>query len=175
MKTACKELKAIFKWLLCVILFVFLFNSFVAQRTIVDGISMEPTLRDGDNLIVEKISRLIPDYKRYDIILINTGSGILIKRIIALPGEKIYIGPDGNTFIDGVLLDDPYGDADIQAKYRGIASEEITLTDNEYFVMGDNRQYSIDSRDKRIGVIESSSIIGRVFFQISPVEKFGFI
>ena len=137
---------------------------------------MEPKLSDQDNLIVDKITYQFKDPERYDIIVFpfqyeeNT---YYIKRIIGLPGETVYIDREGNIYINDELLEDGYGREVI--KEPGRAYEPITLGDDEYFVLGDNRNNSSDSRDPSVGNVKKDSIIGRAWLRIWPLEKFGFI
>jgi signal peptidase I len=149
---------------------VFLFTKNVAQRTVVSGDSMYPTLKDGDNLIVEKISYKLSNIKRYDIVVFpydeNGIETYYIKRVIALPGETVLI-KDGTIYIDGEKLNDEYGyytDGYILKGY--LAEEEIELMDDEYFVLGDNRNNSKDSRI--IGPVKKEAILGRAFFRFYP-------
>ncbi len=146
---------------------------FVAQPVIVDGHSMDDTLYDGEHLLIEKVSRYFDGIDRYDIVVFDpeNGSGSLyVKRVIGLPGETIRIDEAGNIYIDGELLtDDMYGTEVIEDPGRAI--EEITLGDDEYFVMGDNRNDSWDSRYEDVGNVNRSQMIGRVVIQMFPFQK----
>lgn len=151
----------------------FLIITFVGQRTYVSGSSMENTLSDGDNLIVDKISYRISDPKRYDIIVFPfryEERTYYIKRIIGLPGETVQI-EDGTIYIDGEELKESYG-REIM-KNAGLAAEPVILGDDEYFVLGDNRNDSSDSRDPNVGVIHRNEIIGRAWLRIWPLDEFG--
>ena len=135
-----------------VVLISILIVTFVGQRTIVDGNSMNPTLQNGDNLIVDKLSYRFGDPQRFDIIIFpyqykeNTN---YIKRIIGLPGETVQIDYSGNIYINGEILEEDYGLETILNP--GNAAEPITLGPDEYFVMGDNRNNSEDSRFSDVG------------------------
>jgi signal peptidase I len=159
-----------------VFLLTYLVIHYVGQRTQVSGSSMEATLSDGDNLIVDKISYRFHDPERYDIIVFpykyekNT---FYIKRIIGLPGETVQIDEQGNIYVDGEVLDESYGREVILDP--GEAEEPITLEDDEYFVLGDNRNASSDSRDPSVGKILGEDIIGRAWVRIFPFNKIGFI
>jgi signal peptidase I len=159
-----------------VFLLTYLVIHYVGQRTQVSGSSMEVTLSDGDNLIVDKISYRFHDPERYDIIVFpykyekNT---FYIKRIIGLPGETVQIDEQGNIYVDGEVLDESYGREVILDP--GEAEEPITLDDDEYFVLGDNRNASSDSRDPSVGKILGEDIIGRAWVRIFPFNKIGFI
>lgn len=149
--------------------------AFVGQRTRVDGSSMEATLSNGDNLIVEKISYRFKDPQRFDIIVFPPKyekKGIYyIKRIIGLPGETVQIDADGTIYINGQRLEESYGREVIRDP--GLAAEPITLEEDEYFVMGDNRNNSTDSRFTTVGNIHKKDIIGRAWVRIWPLDKFG--
>ena len=163
-------------WILFIFCLVFLVTTYVGQRTRVEGHSMEPALSDGDNLIVDKISYRFHDPERFDIIIFpyqwepNT---YYIKRIIGLPGETIQIDDEGNIYIDGEVLQEHYGLERI--KNPGSAREPITLGEDEYFVLGDNRNNSEDSRFTQVGVIHRDDIVGRAWLRIYPFDRIGFI
>lgn len=154
----------------------YLIITYVGQRTRVSGSSMETTLSDGDNLIVDKISYRFKEPERYDIIVFpykyepNT---YYIKRIIGLPGETIQV-IDGCTYIDGEkLTSDVYGAEIMDA--AGIAEKQIVLGQDEYFVLGDNRNHSSDSRDSSVGVLEREDLMGRAWVRIYPFDRVGVI
>lgn len=149
---------------------------YVGQRTQVSGMSMEYTLSDGDNLIVDKISYRFHDPERFDIIVfpfLKEEETYYIKRIIGLPGETVQIGEDGAIFINGEELEESYGREVIQNP--GAAAEPITLQEGEYFVLGDNRNASSDSRDPSVGMVKRENIIGRAWLRLYPFDKIGFI
>ena len=174
MKQVMKEILSTSLYLLCVLVVCFLLIKYVGQRTQVEGSSMESTLCDGDNLLVDKISYRFHDPERFDIIVFpyryekNT---YYIKRIIGLPGETVQIDFDGNIYIDGVLLEEHYGKEVI--KKPGAAANPIKLGDDEYFVLGDNRNNSIDSRFEQVGKLKRSELIGKAWVRIWPFDKFG--
>ena len=160
-----------------VLLAALLIVMFVVQRTQVDGESMEPTLYNGENLMVDKLSYRFRDPERFEIIVLrpfeNDTKTLYIKRIIGLPGETVQIEADGTILINGEKLYEGYGKEVIQADKRGRAAQEVQLGEDEYFVMGDNRNNSGDSRDKNVGNIQRSKIIGRAWIRIWPLNKFG--
>ena len=175
MKSILKELLV---WLLVIAVGVvasYLVVTFVGQRIQVSGESMETTLSDGDHLIVDKISYRFNDPQRYDIIVFpyrlekNT---YYIKRIIGLPGETVQI-VNGYVYINGVQLDEHYGNEVMEE--AGLAAEPITLGADEYFVLGDNRNNSQDSRAANVGVIHRDEILGRAWVRIWPISDFGVI
>lgn len=163
-------------YFLIVVGMTWLIITFVGQRTKVDGHSMEPTLQDGDNLIVDKISYRLRAPRRYEIIVFpyqHAENVYYIKRIIGMPGETIQI-IDGSVYINGELLaDEVYGAEPI--KNAMTAAEPITLGEDEYFVMGDNRNHSSDSRDPSVGVLHRDQLIGRAWIRIYPFNKIGLI
>lgn len=170
-----KEIVSTIVYLLAVVALTFLFVEFVGQRTHVNGDSMNATLEDGDNLIVDKISYRFKNPERYDIIVFPykyQEKTYYIKRIIGLPGETVEI-EDGVIYIDGEVLEETYGKEAIRS--AGIASEPIELGEDEYFVLGDNRNNSSDSRDPSVGNIKKDDIVGRAFIRIWPFDKFGIL
>lgn len=171
-----KEVLGLVVYFAVVILAMFLIIRFVGQRTEVEGQSMENTLSDGDNLIVDKISYRFKDPERFDIIIFPyqyEEDTYYIKRIIGLPGEKIRIDDDGNIYVNDEILNESYGREVIQNP--GIARDEIQLEEDEYFVLGDNRNNSSDSRDPSVGIVCRSDIVGRAWLRIYPFKDFGFI
>lgn len=136
----------------------FIIIMFVGQIYIFKESSMIPTFHNNDIAVVEKITKFW-DLDREDIIVFRHEDKDLVKRIIGTPGDTIQI-VNGIIYINNEIYEDTYKKEDFL--YAGIAKSEITLKENEYFVLGDNRNYSMDSRD--IGVINKKSIIGKVLF-----------
>ena len=169
------EILSFLLYVVVVVGITFLIIHYVGQRTYVSGSSMENTLSDGDNLIVDKITYRFSDPKRYDIIVFpyqyeeNT---YFIKRIIGLPGETVQI-VDGIIYIDGEALQESYGREVM--KNSGLAADPVTLGEDEYFVLGDNRNDSTDSRDPSVGKIPRDRIIGRSWVRIWPLSKIGIL
>lgn len=150
---------------------------FVAQRTVVSGNSMNPTLNNGDNLIVEKVSYRFSDPKRFDVIVFppeGRKHEYFIKRVIGLPGETVRIDEEGHIYINDALLEENYGAETIQPVREdgkdniGLAKEGITLKDDEFFVLGDNRNHSVDSRFEAVGPVKRSIITGRAWIRFAP-------
>ncbi|MCI8429113.1 MAG: signal peptidase I [Lachnospiraceae bacterium] len=151
----------------------FFIITFVGQRTYVSGSSMENTLSHGDNLIVDKITYRFSDPKRYDIIVFPfryEDNVYYIKRIIGLPGETVQI-KDGEIYVNGEVLKESYGREVM--KSAGLAADPITLGEDEYFVLGDNRNDSTDSREPNVAAIHRDEIIGRAWVRIWPLDKIG--
>ena len=163
-------------YLIVIVVLTFLMIRYVGQRTRVDGSSMENTLTNGDNLIVDKISYRFHEPERFDIIVFPyqyKEDTYFIKRIIGMPGETVQITDKGEILINGEELVESYGREVI--KDPGLASDPITLGEDEYFVMGDNRNYSKDSRFPDVGNIRRADIIGKAWLRIYPFDKIGFI
>ena len=163
-------------YLRCVLGAVWLVITFVGQRTEVEGASMENTLHNGDNLIVDKLSYRFHDPERFDIIVFPfqyQANTYYIKRIIGLPGETVQIMEDGSIYINGEKLEESYGREVIQPETIGRAAEPIVLGEDEYFVMGDNRNNSSDSRTDIVGNIKREDIIGKAWLRIWPLSDFG--
>ena len=155
---------------------VFLITHFVGQRTVVSGSSMEDTLSDGDNLIVDKISYRFHNPERYDVVVFPyqyEEDTYYIKRIIGLPGEVVNIDSDGTIYINGEPLDETYGTETILNS--GLASSDIVLGEDEYFVLGDNRNNSTDSRFEQVGNIHGSDIVGKAWIRVYPFNEFGLV
>lgn len=171
-----KEILSTSLYLLIVLVLTFLVVTYVGQRTKVSGSSMEPMLSDGDNLIVDKISYRFSEPERYDIIVFPfryAEKTYYIKRVIGLPGETVYIDEEGSIFIDGKLLEENYGKEVITDPGR--AFEPVVLGEDEYFVMGDNRNNSSDSRDPVVGNVHRNELIGKAWMRIWPISKMGMI
>lgn len=175
-KAVVKDILSNSLFILIVLILTLLIVKYVGQRTVVNGQSMEPTLHNNDNLIVDKISYRFKDPERFDIIVfppVYNEDTYYIKRIIGMPGETIRIDEQGNIYINGEILEENYGTETILDP--GIAYEEILIGEEEYFVMGDNRNHSSDSRTVAVGMVPRKTIVGRAFLQIYPFSKFGLI
>ena len=175
-KNIMKELLGWILYLLLVVGLTWLILTYVGQRTRVSGHSMETTLSNGDNLIVDKLSYRFRDPKRFDIIVFpfkyeeNT---YYIKRIIGLPGETVQV-VDGCAYIDGELLESDIYGAELMED-SGIAGELLTLKEDEYFVLGDNRNHSSDSRDPSVGILTREDLLGKAWVRIYPFDQMGVI
>lgn len=153
----------------------YLIVTYVGQRTMVSGDSMETALQDGDNLIVDKISYRFREPERFEIIVFPyryAENTYYIKRIIGLPEETVQI-IDGYVYIDGERLEENYGLECMES--AGIAADPIVLGKDEYFVLGDNRNNSSDSRVSSVGILKREELIGRAWVRIWPLNKIGVI
>lgn len=143
----------------------------VIQRTVVSGESMENTLHSGESLLVNKVAY---EPSRYDIIVFypygRDEDEYYVKRIYGMPGETIQI-KGNDIYINGSKIEDKY--AKNAMDDSGIAEEPYQLADDEYFVLGDNRQVSKDSRDSEVGPVKKENIAGHVVLRIWPLSKFG--
>lgn len=131
------------------------------------GSSMTPTLQDGEIIFTLKTNK----FERGDIIAFYYNNKILVKRVIAGPGEWVNIDPDGTVYIDGTPLEEPYltekafGDTNIELPYQ--------VPDGKYFVMGDQRSTSADSRNTAVGCISKDQLVGKILFRVWPLENIG--
>lgn len=150
--------------------FVIVFS--VGMRTSVIGDSMEPALYNGQEILMNRVIYKLSSPKRGDVVVFlpngNENSHYYVKRVVGLPGETVQI-KDGSVYIDGVLLEeDEELDKMIDA---GIAQNELTLAADEYFVLGDNRNSSEDSRSGNIGGIRKNNIIGKAWFHMATEDE----
>lgn len=159
-----------------VCLFAFVFVWYLGQRVSMVGDSMNPVLSNGDIVLVDRFKYNASAPKRGDVIVFkpngNENLHSSIKRIIGLPGETVEI-KDGVIFIDGEVLEEEYEVTGFTE--AGLAKEEILLAGDEFFVLGDHRESSEDSRMADIGNVKRSEIEGKVWFILSPVGRIGFM
>lgn len=133
------------------------------------GNSMTPTISEGQIVVSVKGS----EFEQGDIIAFYYNNKILVKRLIAGPGEWVDIDADGNVYVNGELLDEPYltekalGECDIELPYQ--------VGDDRYFVMGDHRSTSVDSRSTAVGCVSEEQIVGKIVFSVWPLTQFGFV
>lgn len=176
MKNFMKDFLGMSLYLLGVLVLTFLVIQFVGQRTVVQGSSMENTLMDGDNLIVDKLTYRFHEPNRFDVVVFPYQQGkdtYYIKRVIGVPGDSVYIDDAGSIYINNELLIEGFGKEAILDP--GIAQDMIYLGAEEYFVLGDNRNASADSRDPSVGVVNREDIVGRAWLRIYPFDSIGFI
>ena len=147
---------------------------FAVEKTTMTGDSMEATLFNEDKIIISRFSYLFRNPKRFDVIVFKQSgkehSYYNIKRVIGLPGETIQI-IDGSVYINETILEEPISVELMNVS--GLAQEPITLEENEYFVLGDHRNFSDDSRFANVGTIVKDDIVGKAWLRISP--NFAFI
>lgn len=153
-------------YLLFLFVTVWLIITFVGQRTVVNGESMYDTLHDHDNLWVDKFSYHFKEPERFDIVVfpMYDGEEYFIKRIIGLPGETVRIDKNGTIYIDGKVLEEDYGYETIDESMIGRAYDGVTLGNDEYFVMGDNRNGSEDSRFDIVGNVKRKDLMEKLCF-----------
>lgn len=172
-------LKSIFEWIIIIAMsfgISLLINKYVLETTQVIGDSMNPFLIEGDRLLVNKMAYAFTKPKRGDVIVFDPeiDEKSFVKRVIALPGETIDI-KDGNVYINDELLNESYLTEDGTFTYIEPKKMPYVLGNDEYFVMGDNRSVSYDSRAESIGTITKNKIKGKVFFMVYPFDKLSHI
>lgn len=159
-----KFIKEIIPYVVAIVL-VLIIKTYVVTPVRVNGSSMYPTLRHKDIMLLSKISYQSHGIKRFDIIVIREGDEFIIKRVIGLPGEKVeYI--DNKLYINGKYVEEPF-DHKLTKDYE----EVKTVPDGMYFVLGDNRLNSTDSRI--LGFIPKQDILGHATYTIYPFNRFG--
>lgn len=170
-KKIIKECIIWFVEIIFVIVLAYLIIAYGVERTVVLGDSMNLTLKDREKVIINKMVYRYSDPERFDVVVFRQSgkehSYYNIKRIIGLPGETVQI-IDGIVFIDGTPLKEKI---EVEPMVNGgLADEEILLEENEYFVLGDNRNNSEDSRFANIGAILRTDIIGKAWIRIKPFD-----
>ena len=174
-----ERLRALFRWIFGLIV-AFLLGALFAvmffQSVTLQESAMEPTLGVGDRFFINRLAYHISEPKRGDIIVYKTNgsddAALHIHRVVALPGETVQI-VGGRVLINGGNLKET-GDYP-SISNAGLASSPLTLESDQYFVLGDNRNNSEDSRYGDIGVINGKYIVGKLWFRIAPVNKMGFV
>lgn len=148
---------------------VVLVATFLFPSLRIYGSSMAPTLREGEVVITRKSSA----YQTGEIIAFYYNNRVLVKRVVCGPGEWFNMQRDGTVFVNGSKLEEPYLDE------RGYGSCDLTLPyqvpDAQYFVMGDEREVSIDSRMAEVGCVPEDRIVGRIFMRVWPLDGFGLV
>lgn len=164
-----KIIKSTFYAVIVVAAVAVLIATLVLPVVQIAGTSMEPTFHEGEIVALVKTSRL----KQGDLCAFSYSNKILIKRIIGTPGDYIDIDADGNVFVNGNLLDEPY----VINKSIGECDVEFPLQvgEKQYFMLGDQRDTSIDSRSTVIGCVSEDQLVGKIFFRVWPLSDFGFI
>lgn len=158
------------------LLLAFTFVYFIGLRTSVVGQSMAETLNGGDEILVNRFIYKVTNPKPNDIIVFlpngNEKSHYYVKRVVAVPGDTVLI-EGGALYVNGELFEEEIDAASMED--AGLASEEITLASDEFFVLGDNRNNSEDSRYANIGNIKKEYIIGKAWFRVAPWGDIGFL
>lgn len=162
-----KILKELYPYVVIIVVVV-LFRTYIATPVRVDGDSMKDTLYNNDILILSKLHN---SFERFDIVVVNYNNTKLVKRIIGMPGENISY-KDNELYINNKKYEDIE-----TSRTNDFALEELyaleKIPDNYYFVMGDNRGNSLDSRDYRVGLIKKEDIVGVTIFRLFPFNKIG--
>lgn len=169
--------KKITNLILLLIAIIILIGTFVYEYTFeetkVVGDSMENTLQDKDSILINKLAYQNHSPKRYDIIVFPYNKNTyFIKRIIGLPGETVQI-INSSIYINGTILYENYGKESMDEYTEGIAKDKILIGKDEYFVLGDNRNDSMDSRNKEVGLIKQEDILGKAEIRVYPFSSFG--
>ena len=158
------------------LLIAFTFVYFIGLRTSVVGQSMSKTLNGGDQILVNRFVYKVTDPKTNDIIVFlpngNEKSHYYVKRVIGVPGDTVQV-KNGTVYVNGKAFDEETDVASIED--AGLAADEITLGPDEYFVLGDNRNNSEDSRHASVGNVKRSYIEGKVWLIVSPKDHFGLV
>jgi signal peptidase I len=166
------ELISWIKWIVSALLIAFVLRTFVFQMAIVNQISMEPTLHEGHMLVISKINYSVGKPHRGDIVVFKDESEnkLLIKRIIGLPGETVEI-KNGQVHINGEMISPEYTEAETSSFGQNVWE----VPEGHYFVMGDNRPHSRDSRTDSVGFVDRNNIMGKAIFRIWPMNAVGTI
>ncbi|MBR5474678.1 MAG: signal peptidase I [Lachnospiraceae bacterium] len=167
------RLRSVVNWIVDIVVAIVLavlLVTWFGDRATVNGHSMEPVLKAEDVVLIDEFSYQISEPERLDIVLYQLGEKTSIKRIVGLPGETIQI-KNGYLYIDGVVKQLPSSLAEVVL--AGLAEEEITLGSDEYFLLGDNRESSEDSRFEKVGNVAREQILGKIWFRVSPFVEMG--
>ncbi|MBQ2800749.1 MAG: signal peptidase I [Lachnospiraceae bacterium] len=174
-----ERVKNVLSWtfeIVLVIAMAFVLVYFVGEKTSVIGASMEPTLYNKNEVIINKFIYKLTDPKRWDVVVFrpngNKNTHFTIKRVVGLPGETIKI-ESGKLYIDGEEITSEFIENGIED--AGIAEDSILLGEDEYFVLGENLTNSEDSRFANVGNVDKQDIEGKVWFRVSPFKEIGFV
>jgi signal peptidase I len=170
-----KEVYSWMKTIIFAIILAVLFRTYIFKPAYAMNISMEPTLKQGQILIISKISYLIGKPERGDIVVIEGKQDKLenlnlIKRVVGLPGETVEI-KDGKVYIDGSPLEPDY----TESPTPDFGFCKTTIPEGKYMVLGDNREHSRDSRSETVGFIDAEAFDGKAVFRIWPLNKIGIL
>ncbi len=164
-------LKEAGEWVQAIVIAVvlaFLIRTFLFEIILVDGSSMEPTLYDANRIFVYKLAYLTEKPQHGDVVIFKTPENIkynYVKRLIGLPGDRVRI-EDGVVYVNDQPLDEPYTVAPPYNDYM-----EVTVPENAFFVLGDNRNDSKDSRDYRIGFVPMDNLVGKAVWRVWPLDN----
>lgn len=171
--------KEVVTWMIeiaIVLVIAFVFVYYIGFRTSVVGNSMSPTLENRQEILVNRFIYSVTNPKPNDIVVFlpngNEKSHYYVKRVIGVPGDTVQIR-DGAVYVNGELFDEEVETAAVLD--AELAAEEIRLAEDEYFVLGDNRNNSEDSRYANIGNVKKEYIIGKAWFIVSPFKNMGFL
>lgn len=160
---------------LLLVLAIYVMVNLATARFVVDGTSMQPNFHTDQYIIVSRFAYIIGEPQRGDVVVFHANSDKdFIKRVIGLPGETIQI-VNGKVYINNKLIDEPYLTTENQNCASCNLQQPVTLGKDEYFVLGDNRRSSQDSRSKEVGAIKRSQIIGKAWIRYWPPEEFTLI
>ncbi|MCR5223954.1 MAG: signal peptidase I [Bacilli bacterium] len=181
-KNAVRDMALEYGPFIIILLFILIIRLFIASPIKVQGTSMLPTLEQGDYMLLYKLKMKVKGLNRFDIVVVKLSDGDIIKRVIGLPGETVKYEvkeEEGETkgilYVDGKIIEEEFLDSEAKAstciRENNLCSEGVTLGQDEYFVMGDNRRVSHDSR--YIGPIKKDQIKGITELRLFPFSKFG--
>lgn len=165
------------KWIVDIMVIVIValfFSIYMCEKKPIVGSSMSPALKNEEKVLIDKMIYELTSPKRYDVVVFENEDAdkVYMKRILGLPGETIQV-KEGRLYIDG--KQSSYNKDMEDIVNPGIAKYEITLASDEYFVMGDNWNFSEDSRSETIGKVNKKWIQGKVWFRVAPFQNIGFI
>lgn len=171
--------------LVCIVTVVFLIlTAFVVRREEVVGTSMYPTLKEGENVVINVAASYLGDIKRFDVVVAKheDTQDLWVKRVIGLPGERVAYKED-HLYINGVMVEEPFLDQDYKNKiikeknltYFSRDYAEITLKEDEYLLVGDNRPDSLDSRNSSVGPFQREQIIANGMFVFQPLSEMRYV
>ena len=181
-KNAVRDMALEYGPFIIILLFILIIRLFIASPIKVQGTSMLPTLEQGDYMLLYKLKMKVKGLNRFDIVVVKLSDGDIIKRVIGLPGETVKYEvkeEEGETkgilYVDGKVIEEEFLDNEAKTstciRENKLCSEGVTLGQDEYFVMGDNRKVSHDSR--YIGPIKKDQIKGITELRLFPFTKFG--
>lgn len=168
-----KEVYSWIKTILFAVVLAVILRTYIFRTAYAMDISMEPTIHEGQILVISKVNYLIGKPERGDIVVINSKQDKLkhlnlIKRVVGLPGETVEI-KDNRVYIDGKALEPDF----TQSPTPDFGFEKTTIPEGKYMVMGDNREHSRDSRSESVGFIDGKYLTGKAVFRLWPLNKIG--